>query len=555
MRTSILTTVVLVTALSFISCSKSEAPAKKETTAVVAVGRAPFTFNPVIAKSPEAQLLASLVYPGMFFKEYDTKKNKVVYTPQIASWSEPFGSYVMVRIKPGTMWSDDIPVSAKDVIYSYQLYANEQLGTVWRPLLNGLKTDAAGNIDLAAAIEMDDDSTLTFNFVSDSAVNYDVFTVPIVPRHQMDALPSVQLKAAIPTKTPTIAGPFIVASLSDQEVILRPNPASAAPKPAGVDQLILRVIAGAKARTDAFTAGQLDIATGLTAADVTRIKEVREDIEVITYPPLRYHAIGWNTIDPESYKSSNGEKVKSNRMFGTPLIRRAMTIALDRGKILTEVIGADVVKSFGPVSPMFATQYHDTLHQLYCDPMETKMVLAKDLWQDLTKSGTVEKFNRPFAFSLMVSADDEAGKRIAEMVKVQLKEVSIDVTVEPLEPAAFAEALATKQFDAFIGAVDVPQTLDLRRDLGIDLKRADRNYVSFRNKRVSEIIDSTVTALPQADNIRLWKELQDILQEQQPYTFLYWESQYAVRSKKLNGVRFTPLGYMARPWEWTVSGQ
>lgn len=543
----------LICSIILISCSKTEEPAKKETAVVIPVARHPHTFNPVIAKTPEAMMVSALVYPGFYHKEFDPKKNTTVYAPQLASWSEAFGSYVMVRIKPGAMWSDDIPVNAKDVLYSYRLYADEQLNTAWRPLLNGLKTGPDGAIDLDAAIQMDDDSTLTFNFVSDSAVNFDIFTVPIMPRHQMDALPAVQLKASIPVKTPTIAGPFLVAGLTDQEFVLKANPASTIPGPSGVDKLVFRVVQGRRALIDAFKAAQVDVAADLSMPEVAEITAVREDAEVVTFPPLRYYVIGWNNIDGAVFRESGGQKVKANRMFGPTHIRRAMTLALDRGKILTTVVGKDVVKAFGPVSPMFTEAYHDTLHQLYCDPAESKTILAKDLWQDLSKSGTVEKFNRPFAFELKVRADDEQSKQIAELVKSQLKEVSVDVTVVPVDPKEFPSMLAAKDFDAFIGAVDVPQTLDLTAMWGMDLERSPGNVVSFRNKRVAEIMDSTRSALPPQEKVRLWKEFQDIVQEQQPYTFLFWESRYAVRSQRVNGVVFSPDGFMSHPWKWTVT--
>ncbi|NUN69117.1 MAG: hypothetical protein HUU02_05350 [Bacteroidetes bacterium] len=552
MRTPVLYCLAALLLTGVISCSKPEEAPKKESVVVIPVQRHPHTFNPVIARSPEAMMAASLVFPGLYYREIDTGSGAVRYTPQLASWSEAFGSYVMVRIKPGAMWSDDIPVNAKDILYSYGLYANEQLNTPWRPLLNGLKTGPDGAIDLAAAIQMDDDSTLTFNFVSDSAVNFDLFTVPIVPRHQMDALPAVQLKASIPMKTPTIAGPFLVAGVNEQEFVLRSNPASTIPGPARVDRLHFRVVQGRRAVIDAFKASQVDVATDLSLSEVAEVMEAREDAAVVTFPPLRYHVIGWNTIDGAVYRESNGEKLKANRLFGSPQVRRAMTLALDREKIITEAAGKEAVRAFGPVSPVFKDAYHDTLHQLYCDPAESKVILAKEQWQDLTRSGTVEKFNRPFAFELKVASDDAAGLKIAEMVKTQLKEISVDVTVLPVDPKTFPAMIAAKDFDAYIGTVDVPRTLDLAKDWGMDLTTATGNAVSFRNKRVSEIMDSVQRTVPAAVSNRLWKEFQDIIQEQQPYTFLYWESRYAVHAAKVRGLRFSPEGFITRPWEWSV---
>ncbi|MFA6470169.1 MAG: ABC transporter substrate-binding protein [Bacteroidota bacterium] len=551
MRHSLVTFVVLALMAGASSCSKPDEEVKKEKVIVVAIPQHPHTFNPVMAKNQTAKEISTLVYPGLYFQEFNMKKNAAEFVPQVASWSEAFGSYVMVRIKPDAKWSDDIPVSAKDIIYSYQLYANEQLGTVWRPMLKGLKTDAAGNIDIAEAIQMDDDSTVTFNFVNDSSVNYAVFTVPILPKHQMDALPLTQLKASIPVKAPTLAGPFLVAGLNDKEIVLKSNELSIIPGPARVDKIVFRVLPNKKATVDAFTAGQIDVVSGLTSAEIAQISEVREDVDVVVFPPMRYHVIGWNNIDPEIYRSSNGEKLKANRMFGPQKLRRAMTLALNRDEILTKVVGNDVLRAFGPVSPMFKAEYHDTLHQLYCDPLESKQILARDTWQDLVKSGTVEKFNKPFAFDLKVSAADERGKQIAEMVKTQLKEISVDVTVVPVDSKLFPQMLKEKDFDAFIGSVDIPQDLSLQRYWGMDLQQNDMNFVSFRNRRVDEILDSASFANA-SERIRLWKEFQDILQEQQPYTFLYWESNYAVKSKRVSGMNLTPNGFMSRPWEWSV---
>lgn len=547
----LLCAVVILAGIS--SCSKSEDAAEKETVIVVPISQHPMTFNPVTAKNETAKEISRLVYPGLYYEEFNLQKNVVEYKPQLASWSEPFGIYVMMRIKTDARWSDDIPVSAKDIVYTYSLYANEQMNTIWRPMLKGLKTDEAGNIDIAKAIEVDDDSTVTFHFVDEASVNYAIFTVPILPKHQMDALPMVQLKASIPVKAPSLAGPFLVAGLSDKEIVLKSNELSVIPGPAKTEKIAFHVFPGKQAQIAGMMAMQLDVAFDLTAADVEQIADVRDDIDVIAFPPMRYHMIGWNTIDPQLYRSSNGEKLKANRMFGVPEIRRAVTLAINRSEIVTEVIGKDAVLSFGPVSPMFKTEYHDTLHQLHFDPNEAKAILRKESWQDLTRAGTIEKFNKPFAFDLKVSSDNDRGLKIAEMVKKQLKDVAIDVTVVPVDPKLFPAMLAQKDFDAFIGSVDVPSDLsELHQFWSMSLTEAAHNYVSFRMKRVDEILDSASLGIPPADRVRLWKEFQDILQVQQPYAFLFWESRYAVKTKRVNGMIITPRGFLTRPWEWSV---
>ncbi len=540
-------------AVLFPFCSQNGSETKKEKSVVVAISQHPYTFNPIVAKNDVARDISSLVYPGLFYREYNVKNNTAAFKPQIASWSEPFGSYVMIRIKPDAKWTDDIPVNARDILYSYQLYASDELGTIWRPLLNGLKTAEDGKIDVANAITIDDDSTVTFHFTDEASVNYLVFTVPILPKHQMDALPFVQLKSRIPVKAPTIAGPFLVAGLNDQEIVLSRNDLSILPQPAKLDKIICRLLKDKKSTIEALKAGEIDVATNLTAADVAEIKDANGSMEAVAFPPRRYHVIGWNNIDPEIYRSTGGEKLKGHRLFGSTDVRRALTYAINRDEILKEVGGEQVVRAFGPISPMFTAEYHDTLHQPPFNPNEARLLLLRESWQDLTRSGTIEKYNKPFSFALKVSADDVRGIKIAEMVKKQLKDVSIDVIVESVDPKKFPEIIKEKDFDAFVGAVDVPGTLSLERYWGMNLQESDLNFVSYRNKRVADIIDSVRIIENAKHRTALWKEFQDIIQEKQPYTFLFWESQYAVKSKRLKGIAFTPDGFFSHAWDWNIT--
>jgi peptide/nickel transport system substrate-binding protein len=76
------------------------------------------------------------------------------------------------------------------------------------------------------------------------------------------------------------------------------------------------------------------------------------------------------------------------------------------------------------------------------------------------------------------------------------------------------------------------------------------NAISYKNSRVDAILESYRREFDPQKRIEMYKEFQQILNDEQPYTFLYIGKRVSVVQRRFAGVQVYPAGL--RPTEWWV---
>ena len=69
-----------------------------------------------------------------------------------------------------------------------------------------------------------------------------------------------------------------------------------------------------------------------------------------------------------------------------------------------------------------------------------------------------------------------------------------------------------------------------------------RNYVHYSNPRVDRLFDEASQELDDKRREKLFAEIDIILYEDQPYTWLYYRNSFYGFNKKLRGYNFSPRG-------------
>ena len=76
------------------------------------------------------------------------------------------------------------------------------------------------------------------------------------------------------------------------------------------------------------------------------------------------------------------------------------------------------------------------------------------------------------------------------------------------------------------------------------------NAISYKNPRVDQILEVYRREFDEKKRIQLYKEFQEILNEEQPYTFLYVSKRVSAVQRRFEGVEVFPDGL--RPIDWWV---
>jgi len=137
-------------------------------------------------------------------------------------------------------------------------------------------------------------------------------------------------------------------------------------------------------------------------------------------------------------------------------------------------------------------------------------------------------------------------------VTIERRHVGIDIKTEPLEQGVFLDKMFTHKLDAWLGGWSIPIPLDLKLYWYSNLALAPLNITGYKNDRADELLDKIEKAKSDSDKNKLFKELQSVLADDCPVSFLYWIDNITAYNQRVQNIHITPLGPINRCWEWSV---
>ena len=355
------------------------------------------------------------------------------------------------------------------------------------------------------------------------------------------------------------SGPYSIENpdvdiVTQQKVVLTRNPKywgashDFLPSPGYIDKLVFKVINNMDAAFVELTNGNLDL-HGLQPLEFKEKSWSKEFtgrfLKGIAYGS-GYTYIGWNN---------------SHTIFSDPLVRRAMTHLTDKEGMVTNLLFNLGEPVLSPIHK-FRPEYHLELKTIPYDPDLALDLLEKVGWDDADGDGVLDKEidgkRVPFKFEFLVNSGNQIRKDIALIMQHELADIGIVCEVRELDWSIFLQRVKNKDF----AAVTLGWTGSLRFPPdGYQIWHSSQaegngsNFISFKNQEVDEILESYRKEFDFDKRVQLYKRFQEILHEDQPYTFL-WKSRSATAySRRFEGVNWYLAGPETREWWVDVPNQ
>jgi peptide/nickel transport system substrate-binding protein len=87
---------------------------------------------------------------------------------------------------------------------------------------------------------------------------------------------------------------------------------------------------------------------------------------------------------------------------------------------------------------------------------------------------------------------------------------------------------------------------------GSDFEKKPFNSSAFQNARLDKVVSQLTGPLPKTEQLKLWKEYQQILANEQPRTFLYYYDELEGFNKRVENVRLSLLATLGNMYDWKV---
>lgn len=462
------------------------------------------------------------------------------FRPALAdSWGWEGDSLALVfHLNPAARWQDGQPVRASDVKFTYALYTDSVIGSLERGAL--LRIDS---------VSVRDSVTPVFYFTSrypdqlfDAAAR-----MLIVPEHLLGKEPREALATSQFAQNPIGSGRFRVAKWDPQQVIELVAATTHYRGRPKLDRVVFSVTPDPNAVMTRLTSGELDAAEVLSSEHF-RTLAARPEFKTRIMPAFDYTFLQFNLRDPKQHG-------KPHPIFGDAAARRALTLGLDRAKLVRSQFDTLAVVA---VAPMTQAQplADKSLAPLPYDSGAAARLLDSLGWTLPAGKTVRERNGRPLKFRVIVPTVSR--NRMSMVVRVQeaMRAMGAQVDIDPVEPNAFFARLRNRDFDvAFNGARAEISIVGLRpywTIAGAAETPTGRNYGSYENPQFDAHLDSALTAHDADAALAHASQAYETIASDAPAVWMYEMRSAPIVHRRFRTAHILPGAWWVGISEWSV---
>jgi peptide/nickel transport system substrate-binding protein len=483
----------------------------------------PNNLLPVLSSDSASSDINNKVYNGLI--RYD--KNLELEGELAESWeiSEDNLSFTF-HLRKGVTWHDGAPFTSADVLFTYQMYINPDVPTSY-----------AEDFLQVAKAEALDDYTFRVTYEKPYAPALESWGTSIHPKHLLEGQDVTKSPLS---RSPIGTGPYrFVKWDAGEKIELTANPDYFEGKPY-IRRIVYRVIPDTSTQFLELKAGNLDF-MGLTPIQYktqTDAANFSRKFNKYRYLSFSYTYLGYNLTKP---------------LFQDKRVRQALSSAIDKQELIDGVLLGLGQAATGPYKPD-TWVYNSEVRRYEYDPEKSRALLAEAGWVDSDKDGVLDKDGEKLAFTIVTNQGNDLRSKTAEIIQRRLKEVGITVEIRIVEWATFLkEFIFPGNFDATILGWSGGPEPD-QYNIWHSSKTAPRelNFVKYSNKDVDDLLEKGRRTFAQAERKAIYDRFQEILAEEQPYTFLYVGEALPVVAKRFRGIEPSPAGITYNFIKWYV---
>jgi len=478
---------------------------------------------PLLSSDSTSHEIAGMVFNGLV--KYDKDLN--IIGDLAESWDvSKDGLMITFHLRKGVKWHDGRPFTADDVLYTYQVTIDPKTPTAY-----------SGDFLKVKKAEVLDSLTFRVTYGEPFAPALMSWGGAIMPKHLLEGK---DIAASPLTRRPIGTGPYMFKEWKPgQKIVLISNPDYFEGKPY-IDGFIMRIIPDMATMFLELRANGIDWMnlTPLQHMRQTENNLFRKNFNKYRYLSFSYTYLGYNLKNP---------------LFMDKRVRQAIAYAINRDEMIQGVLLGLGKPATGPFKPGTWVYNPDVKTYPY-DPPKAKELLAQAGWRDVNKDGVLEKDGQPFVFEIITNQGNEVRGKCAEIIQRRLGEIGIKVKIRVLEWAAFVNDFINKRrFDATILGWTIPLDPDIY-DVWHSSKTGPQelNFVSYQNAEVDKLIEKGRSTFDQTKRKKYYDRIQEILAEEQPYTFLYVPDALPIVHARFHGIQPAPLGIGYNFIKWYV---
>lgn len=530
---------VLLGAVALLAGCAGREGAAGSRTVVIGTSQDPQTLFPPTVDAIQAREVTELLFQRLADRGASLNTlGDADFVPRLAQrweWS-PDSLRVTFHLDPRARWQDGQPVSANDVKFGFSVFTDSLVAS-------RMGADLRAVVD---SISTGDSLTCTAWFRQRSPERFDALVTSLVPlpEHLLRNIRRDSLATSPFARNPVGDGPFKLVKWQQQVSLeIAPSATYAGPRPT-LDRVIWAFAPDGATLVKQFMAGESDFLESLSVDQVgAALKE--PSLRVVPLGSFAYNFLQFNLHD--------GASARPHPIFGNRMVRRALTMALDR-----QLLVRSVFDSLGRVNlgPFVRAQWSadTTIAQIGFDRQRAGRILDSLGWR-AGPDGIRARNGQPLAFTLLVPTSSTTRQAFSVLIQEQLRLAGVKVNILNVDFGAMYAKLQKHDFDAAMGGLSAtPSPAGVKQTWGSNAARVGGfNYGGYESKSFDADVDSAVVASAKSAAKAHYRAAYQTIVDDAPAIWLYEPPVRAGASARLNVGNVRPDAWWMGIPGWSVS--
>jgi peptide/nickel transport system substrate-binding protein len=445
------------------------------------------------------------------------------------------GLTIRYSLHRGARWSDGVPVTSQDVVWTWHAIMNSNNDVVSRHGYDEVRSIDAPDARTIVVHLRHPFAPFVNTFFAESDQPYDV-----VPAHVLARYPDIN---RVPFNSAPIVsdGPFrFVAWHRGDNIVLKANPTFFQGKP-GLDSIELHVVPNE------------DTAINLLR---THAIDYFYSPSIQTYPMLRSlpsAKIVWTNVNGyEGVMFNLAHPVLADR-----LVRRAIAAAIDKSLLSRQLAYSQVTVATEDL-PNWMWAFDPTVQAVSYDPAAATKLLARAGWI-AGADGVARKNGRPLELLLVTDTQTALHRSEGLLIQAALRRIGIAVEIKyfPTDtlyaPQGMGGIMHGGKFDLLL----YPWFSGIDPDDSSQFTCANQPPYGYNDSRYCsrEMDAAQIAALTSYDRVarkRAYSRIERLLSIDNPLVFFWWQRYQDAISVDLRGFDPNPSNEAWNAWRWRI---
>ena len=490
-----------------------------------AMSAEPSNLIAMIAGDAASSAISSKIFNSLI--KYDDDLN---YAPDIAeSWKiSKDQKTITFKLKKGLVWSDNKPITSKDVMFTWKLITNPKT-----------RTPYASDYLLVKKASTPDNFTFEVTYEDNYAPALDTWaSLNILPQH---ILKDEDINNTYFSREPLGSNYYKLSDwISGQQITLESNNNSILGE-AKISRLTSRIIPDTSSQFLELTANNIDL-MNINPIQYKRVfpskPKLQKKINLFKELGNGYTYLGFNL---------------KRAPFNDIRVRQAINYAIDKNEIIKGVLLGLGEPISSPYKP--GTRWNNPDISPYPFSTQKALKLLKKAGYLLNKQGQLAKDGKILKFEIVTNQNKQR-EMTAVLIQRRLKEIGIDVKIRVIEWASFVNRfIKTGDFDAVV----LGWSLSLDPDQfniwhSSQQKPGQFNFLGYENKQVDRLLEQGRRELNFNKREKIYHNFSKLLLEDSPIVYLFAGYGLTAVNKRIKGIQNPPpaAGIYHNSHDWYI---